>query len=555
MMMKKRVLILVCFLMVLSGIGIVNAETLTGSLGGSLWNSTNYHASHVGAGSGLVRALYIQDIEQSIGLVAVSNWQTGSFDVGAPAGATTPVTIYLGYSADNLSHSSQVIGTGYFGYQRLFTGSPPVETTGYAWISIPSNTWNVTGLTGDKYLILDYPTNALYNFSISGTGDEQLSGLPSFCFWTGAQLIRGEGWYLANYEDAAYADYSLTKPSGIGIQGNVTKTVSGSSWSSRIFITDTSNIIITSDNLFNSNDFFVSTNATQIKISMLSVKGTWYNTSTLFSSGTGTPTPTVTPTTAPTIAPGYIRTTVHLLDQNGHHIHGGNIDIRDVEGSSWTNSTHDADGISYIDTLPYHTINIYGSFDIFANEFLPNALLGQETGFEGGYSYYVVLFPYESAAGDGQTSLYVEVKDASTHSFIPYAVVQASVTGGSTYTQSTGAGGIATFLVPNQTVVRLAASADGYEGGTSIINSGTGTSYTTSIDLSRRIVTITPTSTIPPGGVTPVITVDPNDPSVTGSTAAKGQEMLNWLAMHGMDLVQLCFLVTILGLLGIKFGK
>lgn len=537
------------------GIGIVSAETLTGSLGGSQWNSTNYHAVHLGGGSGLLKALYIQNIEYSSGLVATSNWQTGSFDSGAPVGATTPITIYLGYGADNLSHTGRVIATGTMGYQRLFTGSPAVETTGYSWISLPSNEWNVSGLSGDKYLILDYPLGALYNFSISGMGDEQPSGLPSVCYWTGAQLLRGEGWMLANFEDAAYSDYTISKPSGMGIEGNISKTVSGTAWNSRIFITDITDKPISSDNLFNSNDFYVSTNATQIKIAMLSPKGSWYNSSALFSAGTGTPTPTVTPTTAPTIAPGHIRTWVHLLDREGNHIHAGNIDIRDVEGSTWTNSTHDTDGIAYIDTLPYHTINIYGSYDIFANEFLSNSLLGQETGYEGGYVYYITLFPYESAAAPGETSLYVEVKDAQTHSYIPYAVVQAAVDGGYTYSQNTATAGSAVFLVPNSTIVRITASASGYMSGSTVVNSGTGTSYTTSIELSRQVVTATPTSTVPPGGVTPVRTVDPNDPSITGSTNAKGQEMLNWLAMNGMDLVQLCFLVTVMALLGIKFGK
>ena len=76
------------------------------------------------------------------------------------------------------------------------------------------------------------------------------------------------------------------------------------------------------------------------------------------------------------------------------------------------------------------------------------------------------------------------------------------------------------------------------------------------LELSKATVTAAPTSTIPPGGVTPVITQDPNDPSLRGGdTSLKAQEMMNWIAMNGMTLVQLCFLVTVLALMGVKLGK
>jgi hypothetical protein len=74
--------------------------------------------------------------------------------------------------------------------------------------------------------------------------------------------------------------------------------------------------------------------------------------------------------------------------------------------------------------------------------------------------------------------------------------------------------------------------------------------------LSKLTVTPTITATPLPGEVTPRPTTDPNDPSLHGGdTSLKAQEMMNWLAMNGMDLVQLCFLVTVLALLGVKFGK
>ena len=71
----------------------------------------------------------------------------------------------------------------------------------------------------------------------------------------------------------------------------------------------------------------------------------------------------------------------------------------------------------------------------------------------------------------------------------------------------------------------------------------------------RLVVTTVPTAPTGPGGTTPVH-VDPNDPSFHGGdTSMKAQEMMNWIAMNGMTLVQLCFLVTVFALLGVKLGK
>lgn len=269
--------------------------------------------------------------------------------------------------------------------------------------------------------------------------------------------------------------------------------------------------------------------------------------------GTGL-TPTPTPTPAGPQA-GYVRTSVHVWDRSGNGLHGANIDIKDLFNGTWSNSTHDADGIFYIDTLPYAHIDIYGSFDIFANEFLPNSLLNQDTG-PGGYVYFLTLFPYESGASPGNVSLYVEVKEADTGHYIPYANVQIVLSNGNSYAGSTANAGSKVFLVPNNTIVRATGTAPGYLPATVIANSGEAGSMTMTINLLRQTVTTRPTSTVPPGGVTPAVTVDPNDPALHGGdTSLKGQEMMIWLANHGMDLVQLCFFVTILALLGFKFGK
>ena len=66
----------------------------------------------------------------------------------------------------------------------------------------------------------------------------------------------------------------------------------------------------------------------------------------------------------------------------------------------------------------------------------------------------------------------------------------------------------------------------------------------------------TPTRTVVPGEITVRPTIDPLSPEENnGDTSLKAQEMMNYIANNGLQLVELCFLVTIFALLGIKFGK
>jgi hypothetical protein len=355
------------------------------------------------------------------------------------------------------------------------------------------------------------------------------------------------GQWLWNKNTYVSSNYTVTRPSGLGISGNVNKM----GYNSRAFVTNSTGVEITSDTTASTTTFnFNVQDNTPIYIKMLTPTGTWYNSSALFAPAV----PTVTPTPTTTIPAGYIATRVHLMDNGGNPIHGGNINILDVEANVWTNSTSDADGILYVYTLPYHTINIYGSFTVFPNEFLPNELLGQETGYEGGYVYWLTLYPYETIAPPGETSLYVEVRDAQTHYIVTYSVVRIDYNG-LTFSQNTGNTPSALFLVPNNTIIHATASKTGYVSGTIVTNSSSGSTKTVTIELSKATVTTVPTGTVLPGETTVRPTVDPSDPSLHGGdTSMKAQEMMNWLAMNGMSLVQLCFLVTIMALLGVKLG-
>jgi hypothetical protein len=333
--------------------------------------------------------------------------------------------------------------------------------------------------------------------------------------------------------------------------GVVSKTSGGTSFNSRIFITNATDGIITSDTTSNPNTFNFTVIDSQIKIKMLAPSGTWYNTSVLFTSAI----PTVTPTPTTTIPAGYVRNNLYVWDQNDAQITGADVDVLDVENASWTNTTADADGWIIIDTLPYHTVNVYAHYPT-AGIYLPNEILGLETGYYGGHNWVLVLYPYVTTPS-GFVTLYINTRNYDTKAVLTGVNLQIKnlVTGAITG-ESTGSTDSVSTVVTNATNYQITGSKSGYLSKTININSGEASSKTVVVELSKATVTTAPTSTIPPGGVTPVITQDPNDPSLHGGdTSLKAGEMMNWIAMNGMTLVQLCFLVTVLALLGVKLGK
>jgi len=269
------------------------------------------------------------------------------------------------------------------------------------------------------------------------------------------------------------------------------------------------------------------------------------------------------------ISIGYVRSTFVTIDGVSYAtIHGTNIMLYDVENGSWSNSTSDADGIFYIDILPYHTINAYATFTIFANHYADASIIGAVTG-NSGLDHPIYMFPPGLPPGPGNINLYIPVVDADTTYAIGSVGVQVELPSGAITGDITGPGGdAAVFVVPNNTIIKARASKTGYGPVTELFNSGEVTPKTKTLSMYRLVVTPVPTATPGPGGgtigpggtpgpggTTPVY-VDPNDPSLHGGdTSLKAQEMMNWIAMNGMSLVQLCFLVTIMALLGVKLGK
>jgi hypothetical protein len=520
----------------------VCAETLTGSLGSSGLVSQNYNSTSGSSQTpGSFTILKIYDIEYTAGMESFIHFdavgQLPSWGGGVdPSSWSGPFTANI---------TTTQIGSGTIGYQRLYT-TGGIEQPGYQYLLF--DVWNVSSYSGDQTVSLFFNTTA---FSASqgyvGPPPSPDSGTVVFRAFDAPFT----GFYTINKDTTFLNEYVATKPSGIGISGYVTKNVGGTIYTSQAFITDANGVTLSGQSGVNDDQFNFTTSSESIKVAVYSNGAIWYISPVLFAAAT----PTITPTPTTTIPPGYVRNNLYIWDQNDAQISGADIDVLDVEAATWTNRTADADGWITIDTLPYHTVNIYAHYPT-SNIYLPNEILGLETGYYGGHNWVLVLYPYVSTPS-GYVTLYINTRNYDTKAVLTGVNLQIkNLVTGATTGESTGSTDSASTVVTNATNYQITGSKAGYLSKTVVINSGEAASKTVVLELSKATVTTAPTSTIPPGGVTPVITVDPSDPSLHGGdTSLKAQEMMNWLAMNGMMLVQLCFLVTVFALLGIKFGK
>lgn len=252
----------------------------------------------------------------------------------------------------------------------------------------------------------------------------------------------------------------------------------------------------------------------------------------------------------------------------GMRIGGAEIDLYDVENTSWTNTTT-TDGLGIITTLKGHTIDCYGS----AVGFSPGDLLAQP---EKNLGFYTLnLWPsvgYKNVSA-GYVTLYITVTDISTGNPIAGATVSGGgknygvLLNSSAFSLTTNEQGMASVPVPNGTFIYMTAYKSGYSAQTAAVDTGTGSGGDAKVTYWFKMskATTGPTAaitTLPGGGypttsptVDPAGTPDPSGKGGGGYSTAKGQQMMDYLAQNGMDLVQLCFIVTILALVGVKFGK
>ena len=553
---KKSILLIALLALVSLMIAPVMAETLTGTLGSGGISTTSFRIETDNVNylspTGFER-LYVAGIEYTGGLHTIVRFDDANEHIcfshnPPPVGNTTPVIA---------SYAGQVIGIGTFGYQRFFDGAFPIshEINGYQYLAF--NSWNATGLTGNLSLTLTYPWDVAYPTLIGDPSLPLTSPNPDgfmLCGYVnpvspipyGKCSFGVSGDYIETYNFQFSNDYTATKPSGIGIQGYVNKTILGTINPSKATIYDAvTGVGLTGDDTVRGADLYFNVPFQSIIIGVTDTGMNHYNSSVLFAA----PVPTVTPTPTTTIPAGYVRNNLYVWDQNDAQIVGADVDVLDVEAGTWTNTTADPDGWITIDTLPYHTVNVYAHYPT-SNIYLSNEILGLETGYYGGHNWVIVLYPYTTTP-TGFVTLYINTRDYDSKAVLTNVnlqiknLVTLAVTG-----ESTGSTDSVTTVVTNATNYQITGSKSGYLSKTININSGETSSKTVVVELSKATVTPAITSTIPPGGITPVVTPDPaGAPGDAGYSNAKGQEIMDYLASHGMELVSICFVVTILGLL------
>lgn len=287
--MKTIKFILFIALMLL--IAGVTAETVTGSLGSINYYQNVYNNTHVITTNYPFTNVAVHNVEYAQGTTALIIFDSSTYyisvDAGAPAGVVVPC---------NLTYGSQLVVTGSFGYQRSYN-SIYQEIAGYQYIQF-NNDWNLTGLTGDKMLTLNYNHNDMYNISKHvGTGFTGTFPTTNYPVASGDMYIEGNsgsyggsmyGQYWRTINFNVGADYTAEKPSGLGISGNITKTTG----MSQAYVFDNYGAVISSEYSLSANTFNFTTSKEQIMIGILSSSGVFFNSSLLFDAGLVTPTPT-----------------------------------------------------------------------------------------------------------------------------------------------------------------------------------------------------------------------------------------------------------------------
>lgn len=498
----------------------VMGETLSGTLGGGAIGSTNTNnaagANPPNMNYGFV---YVKTIENSGGSFSVVRWTTilvDSFDTGAPPSATTSF---------NVTSGSQVVATGTIGYQRIFNNAvPPVELVGgYTWAVFDN--WNITGLTGDKYLTLNFNHNNLYN--ISGHAFTNPSVYPSagtgaFEMNTGGNFLGGP--WVWNKNNYVASNYTVTRPSGLGISGSVNKM----GYNSRAFVTNSTGGTITSDTSANPNTFsFNILDNTPIYIKMLTPAGVWYNSSALFSPPS-TPTPTVSPTPEPgswsniSFTTQYANTTkiANVFVKLKLYYEGGPMGPDDWQQA--VDGYTDSNGY-----ILFQEVDLDG-WD-FKADFTKPGLYEYGIGFDPTpYSWDLPIYLYPIPPGSiipgkpATLNVTVQVKSASTYAPISgaWVTIGDQISGTSYVGQATNATGYVIFPgVPNTANINGEITKSGYTPLTYWVTSGSLMDGDQSLTKYLYLTSVTVTPTITPvvqEGVS--LTANPNSVNPGQST-------------------------------------
>jgi hypothetical protein len=243
---------------------------------------------------------------------------------------------------------------------------------------------------------------------------------------------------------------------------------------------------------------------------------------------------------------------------SGYGINGAQVDVFDIENSSWTNQTS-VTGEVTVSALTGHNINAYGS----------------ATGYDDGESLALPvvagsLYPIYMRPTDlpgnvsaGNMTLYVTLLEDGTNTRLSGYSLTVFAPYGIYFSGETNSNGIFQTTIANRTDYNIEVGPQkGHLGAQKIFNSGTqvggGDSFVEqTIWLPLSTVTTGPTVTTLPGGgtPTPVVTVlhgceDLTTPEGRDKcNTAQGGQMMGMLYEYGAALVGLCILTIIIGLM------
>ena len=233
------------------------------------------------------------------------------------------------------------------------------------------------------------------------------------------------------------------------------------------------------------------------------------------------------------------------VDPLGHRVYDSAISLQDVQNSSWTNTSSPSGGSATITSLLGHTINGYAT----AAGYNDGETLGiTADGVSGGI---ILMTPTNiTNVSAGYVTLYVYAKESVGNAPISGAYINlAYEEGGSTRNDgsTTNTGGVASFVVPNNTLIYVYGEKVGYERVSTTKDSGSGSGGDAAVSvilyMAGQYVTPTVTATTGPGGTVPV-TVDPRTPQ------EKESDIALILIDYGDMLVMFFIALTIIG--GVK---
>jgi len=310
------------------------------------------------------------------------------------------------------------------------------------------------------------------------------TGVTAFTNSIGSQRSGTYSFYRA---ESISNTYSVTKPSGLGIEGNITKPIGNPS---RAYIYNaTNNAILSSQSSVTNDTFnFNIPNAATVFLGIKTSMGLMYNTSPFWYTSTAPP---------PAISGSPNTTTITIIDGHTYGLLSTpNINVHNLITGNWSNVTTNP----YVYSVVWDTpIDIFVSKTGYLSNSLTNVLGGDR-------DYGITLIPIELNSFPNTTLLSVLVMNNNIA--ISGAYVQAQETfNGSVlnYDGYTNNAGVVTFIVNNDSVVKATASKSGFSAST-VTETITGQTYAMLITLNSPYIipTSTPYATMPT--IVPTIT-------------------------------------------------